>query len=49
MFLEYLKFFSIGLLDEILAGLLGIGGGVLIIPVLNISPMSELRFQLQYL
>ena len=34
MFLEYLKFFGIGLLDGILAGLLGIGGGVLIIPVL---------------
>jgi len=34
MILEYLKFFAIGVLDGIIAGLLGIGGGVLIIPIL---------------
>ena len=34
MFLEYLKFFSIGILDGVIAGLLGIGGGVMIIPIL---------------
>lgn len=32
--MEYLKFFGIGILDGIIAGLLGIGGGVLIIPIL---------------
>ncbi|MCL4416633.1 MAG: TSUP family transporter [Actinobacteria bacterium] len=34
MFLEYLKFFSIGILGSIVSGLLGIGGGVLILPIL---------------
>ncbi len=34
MLLEYLKFFSIGILDGVIAGLLGIGGGVIIIPIL---------------
>jgi uncharacterized membrane protein YfcA len=34
MWLDYLKFFSIGILDGIIAGLLGIGGGVVIIPIL---------------
>lgn len=32
--MEYLKFFGIGILDGIIAGLLGIGGGVIILPIL---------------
>ena len=35
MFLEYLEFFGIGILDGVIAGLLGIGGGVLILPILT--------------
>jgi len=35
MFLEYLKFFGVGILDGVIAGLLGIGGGVLILPILT--------------
>lgn len=34
MLLEYLKFFSIGILGGIISGLLGIGGGVVILPIL---------------
>jgi len=43
MALEYLKFFSIGLLDGILSGLLGIGGGVLILPILLYTTNIEVR------
>ena len=35
MYIEYLKFFGIGVFDGIIAGLLGIGGGVLILPILT--------------
>lgn len=35
MLIEYLKFFGIGILDGVIAGLLGIGGGVLILPILT--------------
>ncbi len=35
MLIEYFKFFGIGILDGIIAGFLGIGGGVLILPVLT--------------
>jgi len=34
MLLEYLKFLSIGIIGGIISGLLGIGGGVLILPIL---------------
>ncbi len=34
MVLEYLKFFGIGIMDGIIAGLLGIGGGVIMLPIL---------------
>jgi len=32
--LEYLKFFSIGILGGIISGLIGIGGGVIMVPIL---------------
>ena len=35
MLIEYFKFFGIGIFDGIIAGLLGIGGGVLILPILT--------------
>jgi len=43
MVLEYLKFFGIGILDGVIAGLLGIGGGVLIIPILLYITNVEVR------
>lgn len=41
--MEYLKFFGVGLLDGILAGLLGIGGGVLTIPILLYITNMEVK------
>lgn len=41
--MEYLKFFGIGVLDGIIAGLLGIGGGVLIIPILLYIANVEIK------
>ncbi len=43
MVIEYLKYFIIGLLDGIFAGLLGIGGGVLIIPILVYITNVEIK------
>jgi len=43
MFIEYLKFFGIGILDGIIAGLLGIGGGVIILPILLYITNVEVR------
>lgn len=34
--MEYLKFFGIGILDGVIAGLLGVGGGFLYVPLLVI-------------
>jgi len=42
-FMEYLKFFGIGVLDGVIAGLLGIGGGVLIIPILLYITSMEVK------
>lgn len=41
--MEYLKFFGIGILDGVIAGLLGIGGGVLIIPILLYITNTEVK------
>ena len=41
--MEYLKFFGIGILDGAIAGLLGIGGGVLIIPILLYITNTEVK------
>lgn len=43
MLIEYLKFFGIGILDGVIAGLLGIGGGVLILPILTYIMNVEWR------
>ncbi len=41
--MEYLKFFGIGILGGAVAGLLGIGGGVLIIPILLYITSVEVK------